>query len=561
MLLGVDKSLVKKKFNPLRLSYSPYAIYILIGILLMGCLYVAVLYNSGYASVFFSFLLEKPYQALLAALVLLQTVLIVLGLIFYRSRAMRYRKLFGRLESQIRLLTSNNKDKKALSPLDQQDRVHKRLLEQWNAEVLVQTICKEFERLNNDLIEKEIREVSLKQALSVVRRKIDDVVKERTLQLEAALEEIENKMRDSEAHIKALEESEKRFGNLVSSTALGVCMVGTQGKIEWVNGALCEILDLKESVLKGKSIPELLEEREMEAEMLPSRQELKRFALKSSKSALMEKFVEGAGSSFQDAAGKEMEVWFFVDASAKVKAEQVLRKSLQEVRENGEIRDRFAKMMAHDVRTPLNVILVASSMLKEDGPCADSEEAYKEVQCSVEHISNLMEDLLFVGQWTSDDRKLRLEKINLHEFCSDAVRSIRIYYIDTPEINIDIDENVGDFYTDPMLFRRIVVNLLTNAVKYSGGRPGVSLSISRIDENLVIEIKDCGLGIPEGDIGKIFDTFYRGSNANRVSGRGLGLSIVKESVVLLDGSIHCKSKLHEGTTFRVGLPLRIASRA
>ena len=119
---------------------------------------------------------------------------------------------------------------------------------------------------------------------------------------------------------------------------------------------------------------------------------------------------------------------------------------------------------------------------------------------------------------------------------------------------MDIAQNINTTI-DEELMRQVLVNLLSNAVKYSAPQQQVDL-IAQIENNqLKIIVKDKGIGIPENDLKYIFDAFHRASNAEKIKGTGLGLTIVKQCVELHKGIIQINSKLNEGTEVIVKIPL------
>tara|TARA_R100000152_G_C6669143_1_gene105937 strand:- start:11 stop:556 length:546 start_codon:yes stop_codon:yes gene_type:complete len=109
--------------------------------------------------------------------------------------------------------------------------------------------------------------------------------------------------------------------------------------------------------------------------------------------------------------------------------------------------------------------------------------------------------------------------------------------------------------TDKKILRNIVLNVLSNAIKYSKEDGVIQFSSEVNSEKLIIKVQDQGIGIPEEDLPHIFKRFYRADNASYIQGTGLGLNIVKKYVTLLDGEMHFKSKLNEGSTFTIELPI------
>jgi signal transduction histidine kinase len=115
--------------------------------------------------------------------------------------------------------------------------------------------------------------------------------------------------------------------------------------------------------------------------------------------------------------------------------------------------------------------------------------------------------------------------------------------------------SANELVTDKRLLRNILLNLLGNAIKFSGEGSVISLEIRKTDDHLMLSIKDEGVGISEEDQQHLFASFFRGKNVVNIEGTGLGLHIVKRYVNLLNGSIKLESKLNAGTTVSVELPL------
>jgi len=107
---------------------------------------------------------------------------------------------------------------------------------------------------------------------------------------------------------------------------------------------------------------------------------------------------------------------------------------------------------------------------------------------------------------------------------------------------------------DKKLLNHILLNLLTNAIKYSPNGGNIELNISTENDNLIISVADNGLGIPEDEIKYIFDAFYRTKNSAGINGTGLGLNILKRSLDVIGGTVSVDSKVGEGAKFIVRIP-------
>ena len=122
------------------------------------------------------------------------------------------------------------------------------------------------------------------------------------------------------------------------------------------------------------------------------------------------------------------------------------------------------------------------------------------------------------------------------------------------EIDFSIDLEEVSILSDYDMLQQVWINLIDNAIKYSGENCKIDISVKRLnDKSVKVSIRDNGIGIEEEKLHRIFDKFYQCEESHKKSGSGLGLSISKRIVELLNGTIECKSKKDSGTTFEVTL--------
>ena len=123
-------------------------------------------------------------------------------------------------------------------------------------------------------------------------------------------------------------------------------------------------------------------------------------------------------------------------------------------------------------------------------------------------------------------------------------------------INIDIDVDNIKYRGNEELVHQVWINLISNAIKFSHINGDIEISCKKVDNNVVVKIRDYGIGIAKNDIQRIYDKFYQADTSHSTNGNGLGLSIVQEIVKLHDGDIKVESQINNGTTFTVYLPLK-----
>ncbi len=172
-----------------------------------------------------------------------------------------------------------------------------------------------------------------------------------------------------------------------------------------------------------------------------------------------------------------------------------------------------------------------------------------------ERMASLMEEVLLLGMVEAGKMEFRPGRLKLRVFCERVVSEVLAATERKCVIRFSAPDLPAQAVGDDRLLTHIFSNLLTNAVKYSPSGSTVEFLIGRESGQAVCRFIDHGIGIPEADLGWVFRGFHRGRNVGHVPGSGLGLTIVKRCVELHGGSIHIQSRIGEGTTVEVQLPL------
>ena len=242
-----------------------------------------------------------------------------------------------------------------------------------------------------------------------------------------------------------------------------------------------------------------------------------------------------------------------------------LERALLREKELNELKSQFISRASHEFRTPLATIQTASDLLRNYGYKMSDEkklERIDKIQREVKGMTNLLEEVLIIGKTESGKFDLQSEEINLENFCLEIIEQAKLigdgkHQVIFKNINAPVKISI-----DIKFFRQIISNLLSNAIKYSPNNSEVdfmiSLTCDRIPQ-LLLEVKDQGIGIPVIDQEKIFDHFYRAHNVGMIVGTGLGMAIIKNSVDILGGTIQLTSVENKGTTIKVKLPYTLPS--
>ncbi|MBD2777425.1 hybrid sensor histidine kinase/response regulator [Iningainema tapete] len=231
---------------------------------------------------------------------------------------------------------------------------------------------------------------------------------------------------------------------------------------------------------------------------------------------------------------------------------------LVKVQEINQFKTEFVSMLSHDIRNPLNTILLVAGLLQNSGDKLPQEKKLSHFQLmrsAIKNMAQLLDEVSFIGKADSGKLQCEYELIDLEAFCRQLVEEAQL---STGEKHLNIVFScfgVGEALCDESLLRHILSNLLSNAIKYSLPNSTVLFELISQDKRVIFRIQDEGIGIPEEDRQRLFQPFHRATNVSRIPGTGLGLAIVKKCVEAHGGEISFHSEVGVGTTFTVTLPL------
>ena len=234
-------------------------------------------------------------------------------------------------------------------------------------------------------------------------------------------------------------------------------------------------------------------------------------------------------------------------------------------REAVEQRDRFLAMLSHELRNPLGAIVNAAAVLESDSTdAAIRQEAMSAIQRQSDQMRRLLDDLLDVSRITQNKIHLQMESIRFDQLISEAVQAVE-FTADTQKLTLTVRIPDGPVYVvgDAARLQQMLVNLLTNSIKYSPTGGEVLVELRRESEDAVLRVKDAGVGIRPEILGKVFDLFVQADDTlDRSSGGlGVGLTLVRVIAELHGGTVRADSEgPGMGSEFTVRLPLASAPR-
>jgi PAS domain S-box-containing protein len=234
-----------------------------------------------------------------------------------------------------------------------------------------------------------------------------------------------------------------------------------------------------------------------------------------------------------------------------------LSEALDKERELNEIKSRFVSMASHEFRTPLSAVLSSASLLSKYTTTEEQDKRNRHIlriKDSVKHLNDLLEDFLSLGKLDEGKIGAIETEFDLPETMRETAEDMKGILKNGQQLNYK-HEGENRIVTDRKLIRNILINLISNAVKFSEENAPIDIYSKVADSTAIISVQDHGIGISDEDQEHLFSSFFRGKNAVNIQGTGLGLHIVKRYMDLIGGSIELKSKLEKGTTITLTIPV------
>jgi signal transduction histidine kinase len=234
--------------------------------------------------------------------------------------------------------------------------------------------------------------------------------------------------------------------------------------------------------------------------------------------------------------------------------------NITERKQAEQMKTDFVSFVTHQLRTPLSGVKWMLELAMDGAENLEGMRTYiQDARISTDRLIGLVNDLLDISRLERGKLEITYSQADLVDLTQCVVKEIAPLILEKKlSISIQADENLTPLSSDPQLLRQIVLNLTSNAMKYTPTGGDITIRIHPEVQRICWEIQDTGIGIPKGDMAKLFDKFYRAGNvlAVETEGTGLGLYLVRLIVERLGGDVSFESEEGVGSTFRFVLPLQ-----
>lgn len=367
----------------------------------------------------------------------------------------------------------------------------------------------------------------------------------------------------------ALRQSEEMHRFLIETMRNGFAIYDADDRITYVNDRFCELLGYTRTELIGTSSLAYVDPAN--AEKITTHLDLRHQGQSSSyELSVLRKDGQRlhlliAASPLLDEQGQVTGSFAAIsDITLQKQAELALRAALDKEKELNELKSRFVSMASHEFRTPLSTILALTESLvayRSQMTEGQIDQRLEKMQLQISYLKAIMEDVLHLARLQARRAEFNPTWLNLDALC----RSVIDEFLERQEVaqrlHYRCDEPARAVKLDQKLMRQIISNLVSNAIKYSAEEKPIFIEVSYQEPNVVLRVRDEGIGIPAADLPHLFEPFHRATNVGTVAGTGLGLTIIKESVELHGGQITVASDVATGTIFTLTLPAAAPSQS
>lgn len=239
-------------------------------------------------------------------------------------------------------------------------------------------------------------------------------------------------------------------------------------------------------------------------------------------------------------------------------AKEEVSQSLVKEKELGNLKSRFVSMASHEFRTPLSAIQLSASLIEKYAESFESPNISKHVakiKNAVGNLTTILNDFLSLEKLETGKVEPTFVRFDLVKLSEEITEEMQLIAKQNQNIIYQHTGTSSVVEMDPNLLKNCILNLIANAIKYSGENTFIEFNTELNEQNCIITVKDNGIGIPETDQKHLFEAFFRAHNTGNIPGTGLGLNIVARYADLMNGTVDFKSSVNQGTIFTISFPI------
>jgi PAS domain S-box-containing protein len=365
---------------------------------------------------------------------------------------------------------------------------------------------------------------------------------------------------------EALRQREALFRAIFECSSVGIGLVDIKGRVVDVNLTLCQMLGYSKQEICHKKITDFLPLKELQKDLeayqqivagVRDRIELEKPFCHQNKQLVWTHL----SISLIPANNGEPEFFLAIveDITERKQAEIKLRQAKEAVEAGSRAKSEFLATMSHELRTPLNAIMGLSQLLQQEMIGHLNEQQTKYVNCiysSGEHLLALINDILDLSKVEAGKEELLLLPLQVEDLCNSVISTVRERALEKGlQIFLELDEDAKTLIADDRRSKQMLLNLLTNAIKFTL-KGSVSLEAKKVKNGILFIVSDTGIGIDASQFKHLFEPFKQlDSRLNRhFEGTGLGLALTRKLARLHGGDVTVESTLGEGSKFSLFLP-------
>lgn len=240
-------------------------------------------------------------------------------------------------------------------------------------------------------------------------------------------------------------------------------------------------------------------------------------------------------------------------------AKEEVSVSLEKEKELGQLKSRFVSMASHEFRTPLSAVQLSASLIDKYAEPFDNANIAKHVgriKNAVGNLTAILNDFLSLEKLEAGKVEPTFSVFDLVKLSEEITEEMQMLAKQNQSIIYQHTGTVSTISLDNNLLKNCVINLIANAIKYSGENTFIEFNTEINDQGCVITVRDNGIGIPDADQTHLFEAFFRAHNTGNIPGTGLGLNIVARYAKLMKGLIKFESHVNQGTLFTILFPAK-----